>query len=279
MPYRPYAEREPFTDKHLDVNNEIKTMKEILNGTEVFIKDQTSQPIELHFTKEVQLATLVNPTIIDDELLTVTTGIKPVVGNMICLREGTNNYQGEILTSVANTTNWDITVDAPLDAAYTTGAVAAEELFNLNVDGSSTRQLFKVTPVGLQAGLKFDITRIIFSITDATSMDDALFGGLDALAKGVLLRSKNGTTKNLFIAKTNGDLKSHMYDVQYSDKAPAGFFGISGRKTWAGQSKSGVALRIGVDTADELQMIIQDDLQGLNTFHVLAMGHVVEDLI
>ena len=67
-----------------------------------------------------------------------------------------------------------------------------------------------------------------------------------------------------------------MYDVVYSDKAPAGYFGLNFRRTFGGQNKNGVVIRLCADDSDTLQVIIQDDLTDLDDFSVIAQGHIVE---
>lgn len=172
---------------------------------------------------------------------------------------------------------WTILLDTPLDFAFTVLGGCSERSTNMNVDGSGTPIIFTVTPGNLQAGLKWDVVRFLLNILDAEPMDDGKFGGVDALTNGVVIRSVNGKTKNVFNAKTNGDFRLRAYDVEYVEKAPAGQNSVSLRRTFGGQSKNGVVIRLEADTLDEFQVIIQDDLEGLTQFKGCIQGHVVED--
>ena len=246
------------------------------NALEVAIQDQYTEIIDLHLSRLIQEVTIVTNTSIDDTVVTISSDSEPTNGNTVCFKEDTAFYQGEILSHVANGDNWDITLDSPLDYAFTTSGGCSERSINLAVDGSVTPARFTVSPFGLQAGTEWDITRIMGAITDGSAMDDSTFGGITALTNGVFFRKKNGTYKNIFNAKTNADLKAHMYDVDYSDKAPAGQFGLNFRRTFAGQDKAGVTIRLRADDEDSFECIIQDDLTGLTNFQIIAQGHVVE---
>jgi len=137
-----------------------------------------------------------------------------------------------------------------------------------------------VTPVVFESGPltgEWDIVRMIGAIIDGTSMDDAKFGGIGPLTNGVVFRKKNGIYKNLFTAKSNGQMALRMYDVSYADKAPSGSFGLRFRRTWNGRDKSGVVVRLNAEDGDTFQCVIQDDLTGLDSFNVVIHGQVVLD--
>ena len=249
----------------------------ILNTVDVSVQDQTTEIIDLHLSREIQALTVAVNTNLDDTTITVTTAAEPTDGNIVCLKEGSAFYQGTILSHSANGGNWDLVLDTPLDYAYTTAGGCSERSINLAVDGSATTQVFTVSPKNLTPGTKWDIVRFIGQIVDDTEMDDGTFGGIAALTKGIVFRKVDGVTKNIFNARTNGDLSAHMYDVSYSDKAKQGTFGMKFRRTFGGQSKNGVVIRLAADTEDEFQVLIQDDLSGITDFQVIVQGHIVED--
>ena len=240
----------------------------------VKVEDKYTEIVDLHLTKIIQTATVVSGVSVDGLVLTVTTVAEPTDGSMVCLKEGTAFYQGEIISHAANTTNWDVTLDTPFDYAFTTAADCCEESEDMNVNGSSTPQIFRVTPTDLTSGTTFHINRMMAQIEDNVAMDDAKFGGITALTNGVVVRSKNGIYKNVFNAKSNGDFAAHAYDITYSDKAPAGSYGFRVRRSFNGQDKNGVVIHLDSDTSDEFQVIVQDDLTGLTKFHVIAQGHI-----
>jgi len=248
------------------------------NGLDVNVQDQTTEIIDLHLSRIIQELVITTNTSIDDTTVTITSDAEPTDGNAVCFKEGTAFYQGQILSHSANASNWDIVLDTPLDFAFTTAGGCSERTENMNVNGSATPVIFSVSPANLTAGTKWDITRFLISITDATAMDDGKFGGAAALTNGIVFRKVDGITKNIFNAKTNGDLAAHMYDVTYipDTLGPAGLYGLRGRRSFSGQDKNGVVVRLSADTNDEFQCIIQDDLTGLDSFQVIAQGHIVE---
>lgn len=244
------------------------------SALDVSVQDQTSQVVDLHLMNVLASVTLANPVSVDDLTIDLEAGhgFVAAAGETICLQEGSNFYQAEVLSVATN----EITVDTPVDSAFTVAATAQRGSNLLNVDGSSTPVVFRVSPQNL-TGIQWDIVRIIFQITDDVAMDDGKFGGIAALTNGIVVRAKDGNTKNIFNAKSNGELASHMYDVVYSDKAPAGEYGLRARRTFGGQSKNGVVIRLVGSDSDELQVLVQDNLSALLTFTAIAQGHIVEE--
>lgn len=253
----------------------LSNLEVIEASVDVNIQDQHSEVIDLYVSQLIQTVVLTTNTAINDKVITITSGVQPINGNIICLKEASAFYQGVILSSVVNGTDWDVTLDTPLDFAYTTLGGCSERNINLAVDGSVTAVEFVVSPVNLTAGTEWDVTRLLGSMLDSSSMDDGLFGALPALTNGMYFRIENGVFKNLLNIKTNGDWRIRMFDVDYSAKAPAGQYGLSFRKTYAGQSKSGVTLRIKDD--DRIVVVVQDNLTGLDSFRIVVQGHVVEN--
>ena len=121
-------------------------------------------------------------------------------------------------------------------------------------------------PVG--PSIVVDITRIMGTIIDGVAMDDGKFGGIDALTNGIVLRLNNGVISNHWNAKTNGDLGLICFDSAYTEKAPAGENGFRFRNTYAGPSKHGVTLRLGV--GEILEILVQDNLTALTDFQMMA---------
>lgn len=48
------------------------------------------------------------------------------------------------------------------------------------------------------------------------------------------------------------------------------------RRSFGGQDKNGVVIRVDGDLGESLELLIQDDLTGLETFRIVVQGHVVE---
>lgn len=246
-------------------------------GKKTFAQHKHDPDIDLHLVRVLDTLTILTDTVLDDKTIDIeTTGTVPVVGNMICLKEGTAFYQGEILTVTPIAGDqYTLTLDSQLDFAFTTVGGCSLTDKNLAVDGSVAPVTFGVSPVDLDAGTQWDITRMFVHIQGTGTMDDGLFGDLVALTNGVLFRTENEVVKNLMNAKTNGDFAEHAFDRAYADKAPAGKTAVIIRRTWAGQEKSGVAKRLKADTADTFKCIIQDNIAALDHMHVIVQGHQV----
>lgn len=251
---------------------------------DVSVQDQTTEIIDLHLTRLITAITLTVPFNIDATTASVDSAVLPVAGNMVCFKEDTAFYQAEILTVTATGgTGYDLLLDSPSDYSFSVAGVCSLRSAALNVNGSVTPVIFYASPVGLVDPVnsnkpqKWDIVRVMFQMTDNVSMDDAKFGGLTALANGIIFRKRNGTYKNIFNIKSNADFALHAYDISYSDKAPAGFFGFRSRRTFGGQEKNGVVLRLSAAENDQAQVIVRDDLRGLTKFEAVVQGHIVTD--
>lgn len=256
-------------------------MLELKKATrKVMLRDQNSAALSLFFIQQIGSETaLTNATVIDDTTVVLDSVASCSIGDFLGIFSGVTGtldkfYFGTILNIVSNT----ITLDTPIDFAFEIGDTAVCNTRDLNVNGSVTPKIFSIQEGGIGgigSTISIDITRIMLHITDDVAMDDSRFGGITALTNGVVFRSVGGITKNYFNIKNNGELSHLNFDTRYADRAPAGFFGISSRLTYAGQSKHGVAVRL--TPGDSLQIIIQDDLTALASFRIIAQGHIVED--
>jgi hypothetical protein len=239
-------------------------------GLAVNIQDQTSPPLLVYANAVHDTTTLAAATAIDDYDVIVVSNVGLLVGDYIGIFNVADArfYAGTILV-IAGTT---ISLDTPLDFAYQIGDNFQAGTKELNVDGSVTPVIFSLrTDPGIN--ITADITRIILHMTYPSSGDDANFGDLAALTKGVVLRRVDGITQNMFNVKTNGEIGELAYDKSYDTKAPAGSYGLTARLTFAGQSKLGVAIRLAPD--EDMQIIIQDNLTGLTSFRIMIEGHIV----
>jgi hypothetical protein len=236
------------------------------------LQDQDSEIIDLflHVVKaEGQLLDIACG--IDDTCVTLTAGHGATAGDLICLKEGIAYYQAKVISVDVN----ELTLDTPLDFAYSLLANVCIGDANLNKNGSVSPVIAHLAPTAVS---RWDVTRLIFHIEDNTDMDSARFGGISALTRGVVIRKKNDIYKNVFNIKCNGDFNIHNFDIEYDDKAPAGVYSLTSVRKFAGQENSGVVIRINGQTNDELQIIVQDDLTAVSRFEVLAQGHVVVDV-
>ena len=250
----------------------------------VNIQDQHTEIIDLEANVLINNITLDVNTVINDYNIIVTSVAVPTTDLTICLKEGNAFYQSKPTSVVSMGGNqYNLTMDSPLDYAFTTNVNGCLSSTNLVVDGSTTPVIFKVTPCGLDNNVSWDITRIMIIFggegigAQNDAPDDADFGVTSALTKGIVFRSVNGITKNIFNAKTNGELRSRTYDVTYTPASKAGKYSVSSRRTFAGQEKNGVTVRLDAETCDEMQIIIQDDLTEMDRGILVVQGHAVTD--
>ncbi|MCK5603253.1 hypothetical protein KAR91_15325 [Candidatus Pacearchaeota archaeon] len=243
-------------------------------GIDVNLQDQHTLALDLKFIQAqgapTTLAANANP---EDMSLTLTSVTGFVAGRIIGLfsSSGIFYFGQQIGAAVGNV----ISLDTPIDKAFLIGDNVITAIHNMNVDGSSTRQIFQIGPVGGASEIDVDITRLAGYIQDGTAMDDALFGGLSALTYGIVFRYNNGIISNIWNAKSNSDLALLCAgDFNYTEKAPSGSFGARLRNSYAGPEKHGVTIRL--FPGDKLEIIIQDNLTGLEVFNLMAQGHIVD---
>lgn len=196
-----------------------------------------------------------------------TTGF--TVGDLVRLSDTTVTERSHFHI-VAVSAGVSLTLNRPIDNDFEVGDDVTEVQIGMNQNGSLASPIsFRVTPSSSE---RFQITRIMTTMLDDSSMDDGKFGGLNALTNGVAIRTvTNGVTRTLTHWNSNADLKEDMYDVTYSAKAPAGQFGLSSRWTF---TKGEFVVDLDGATSDYFEVLIQDDLTGLLDFEVKAQGRL-----
>jgi hypothetical protein len=233
-------------------------------------QDQTSGTIDLLLFNNSGTFTLAATATVDSNTITVTAGHTIAVGHVVMLLEGAR-YSQFIVTAVVTNT---ITLDSPMDYAYTTGATGQNGSPNMGVNGSVTPVIFQIGPL---TGQSWDIVRILFVIESSGQPDSTKFGDIGSgLTNGIVLRQKNSANFNQFNCKTNGDFAARAYDISYDDRAsPASDYFFRARRTFGGTSKTGVVLRIKGTDSDKIQIIVQDNLSTLLKMNAVVQGHIV----
>lgn len=166
------------------------------------------------------------------------------------------------------------TLDRRLDVAHLAGDTITKAIINMALAGQigtmAVPQEYAMWP---EPGLIFHITRILFAMEHGTAGDLGLFGDLAPLVNGVLIRVKiNGQYGTLTNWKTNADIKTDMFDVEFDARSGGGgTWGTSGRGTF---TETGAVLRLNGDTDDRLEIYVQDDITGLDSFTMKAQGHL-----
>lgn len=257
------------------------------DSVNVEVQDQASEIIDLLMHEVLDDVTLLADYAINDQILDIeSTGYVPVVGDYLCLKEGTAFLQTAILNvSPLGGNQYRVVVDQPLDFAYTTAGGCSIQNVNLAtaVGSIGAPKTFFLSPETLNDNVVWDITRATFIMigpgpVSDPAPDDTRFGTIDALTNGIVARATDGITKNLFNAKTNADLRIRCGgDLNYIAANKQGEYSVVGRRTFSGQEKNGVVIRMSAKTNDRIEVIIQDDLTDLSVFNVNIQGHVVQN--
>jgi hypothetical protein len=252
-------------------------------GIPVNIQDQTSQDLALYLGETLDNLTILANTVIDDETIAIeTTGVVPTVGNYIFIKEVASFYQAEIITVTPISGNqYTLGISMPLDFAFSVSAVAILQNIDMNVNGSVTKRSFIASPTGLSGIEAWDVNRMIIEAAMSSQPDDGKFCDITALVagRGMYFRTKDGSTQNLFSARTNGDFKMQgAGDLTYAPKTGGqGIWGMSVRITFNGQEKRGVVKRLFASKEDEFQGWVRADLSAITRFRVMVQGQVVTE--
>ncbi|UCF50240.1 MAG: hypothetical protein JSU91_01810 [Thermoplasmatales archaeon] len=237
---------------------------------ENYIQDQTTAVVDYFVCRDLFDLEISENTVLEAYIVNVVDASSVVAGTYLCIQEGQRALQVKVLSINVN----EITIDTPLDYAFTTSATIKNRSPELNVNGSSTPVIGSLKPI---IGVKWDITRIFLNIVCSSEPDDSKFGDLASLTKGIVLRKKDGDHRTIFNVKNNGEFAQRCVVTEYTSKSGGGAFGVRAIRAFSGQDNNGVSVRLNGNAGDELQIIIQDDLSTLNSFRIVAQGHIVEE--
>lgn len=234
------------------------------------VQDQHTTMAFIMLHRHLWDGVLAEAVVLNEYTCVLPAGHGAIVGNGIGIGNTDQFFQGIITAVVSNT----ITVDSPWHYAFQAGDGVAIQTFAMNVDGSGTAVIFHAFPT---PGVELDVYRISLAIVCDTEPDDSKFGDLAALTRGILIRKRiagGETYMPMGNAKTNGQIKL-LGTAAYADKAGGGKHSVSVFADLPQQL--GVVVRLtGSDPADEqLELLVQDDLTGLDSFVGMMQGHVV----
>jgi hypothetical protein len=254
------------------VGGPVGVFTRIGNKVDVALQDQTTRNFAWRFKRLLNLVTLATDGTLGAYTLTLVSGHSFTTADHIAILEDGIPYQA----GVVDVTGDVITLDTPIPHAFTTAATAARTNVECNVDGSGAPVMFNINPTGRAV---WDITHVIFTIIGTGAMDDSLFGDQAALANGIVLRKLESATeyRNIFNAKTNGDFREMFGRAEYTTKVGGGEFSFVSDHQFGAQDGFGTVIRLSGPLAQELQILIQDDLTALTKYHVTAIGHEVQD--
>jgi len=196
-------------------------------------------------------------------LVSDSTGV--VVGEAITFYEGTRIFQNIVTDITGNI----ITFASAIDFVFTENALIEVGKWNLSQNGSVDSKLayFKAPKKGT-----FSVNTISVSMLSSSAMDDGKFGSITQLTKGFIWRYVNGIIKHLALITNNLGFWELGFDLKYSDKAPAGQYGMRARRDVIKTNGTSIYLK----NDAEFQVINQDDLTDLDTFAITLNGYIYE---
>lgn len=220
---------------------------------------------------------LAETPVVDSYILVYNSGHGLATNENLGIIEESEGEIFSVFGSIQDVSTNIITLDNPIPFEFTTNILTSfVSTENMAVDGSATNQIFSLFNSTSYIG---HLNRIIFHITDGTIMDDAKFGGISALTRGLSLRKKllSGYYINYGSPiKNNGEFGELAFDKVYDDKAPAGVYGLTVRLTYSGADKHGVAIEL--LPGESFEILVQDDLTDLTSFSVMFQGSFLNGL-
>jgi len=225
-------------------------------------------PLSENLQNSYQLAVT---AVVDSRTLVLVDATGMVAGTLFKMEELVGGVPSTFYATVMSVATNTLTLDRPIDRAFTSLAVINRENFDMaSANGSVTPVIFAYINNFPQ---KVNVTRMMLNMITADNTPYNGFGDIAApgLARGIEVRKKNndGTFTNYYNAKTNNRLDLLMFDFKFFDPThPQAVNGISGRFTFE-KLGSPVVLEQG----EELQIVVQDDLTSLLSFEAVAEGN------
>ena len=219
-------------------------------------------------------STLASGASAGDTVITIQNGDMAsfAVGDKISITEGNTEEPNCLTITVKGAAPPDtLTLDRPLDNAYTTSATVTKVEENLVANGSLSSPIsYTLTP---PADETWHILRVLGSFVMANDSSFNEFCSIAALANGVTIRENDGGTwKTLDNWKDDAAMAEAAFDLETVAKAPAGKSGQ--RLRWTFKKSSSIVKLEGANS-DYLEFLVQDNLTGgdCEVIHFTAQGH------
>lgn len=197
----------------------------------------------------------------------VVNGAIFTVTDSIQISNGTTELTFAQIQAIAGNV---LTLDRRIDNAHPIGTTVEKVIFDLSVAGTlAAPQEYIIKPEGTSV---CHVERLVLSMVHPTAGDMGLFGNLNPLPNGVLIRSRiDGKYRTLTNWKTNDEIKDDAYELLFNQRSGGG--GSYGTSALWALSTFGVEVRLDAATNDQLEIYVQDDLSLLTHFSVKAQGH------
>lgn len=239
---------------------------------DVHDSDVHTSPINEYFLRLLgTITTLTANSAAGATSITVASVAGLSVDDYIQIRNGTIERSFPQIKAIVGSV---LTLDRPLDNAFSIGDEVETISFSMNVVGTIS------SPISYKLALDIGETQHVLGFTlgmvHTGAGDNSMFGDIvGGLANGVVFRRYDGATglfSTLTVWKTNGSFVIDTYSLRYDDKAGGG----KNATTADGRIKdrSGAIIRIDKSAGDYLELLIQDDLTPLAAFTMKAQGHI-----
>jgi len=206
----------------------------------------------------------------DAKSITVVSGAGFSIGNLI--KAGITAVQEVGIITITDVVGNVITLDRPIAQTLPIGtAVKKVENDMVSLVGTlANPAIYELAP---PPGIIWQITRLLITMADNLVMDDGKFGGIPALTNGItgVVNTSAGRIANITNWKTNSDIMSDAFTVEYNDKAPAGEYGLRGE--WSFED-AGIIAELDGDNSEYLRILVQDDITANTSFKIKAQGRV-----
>lgn len=264
----------PSLSVETELNALIETTSAGGQGLAVFVQDQFTPILDVPFLAGRGSFNITTTMTVNSRTFIAQSGHGIQVDEILEFALiGTNIFmQSRVLTVVGDT----ITIDTPINYPYEAGMFFIRSVDDMRVDGSVIPKVYSIYPADGQSG---DITNINIIIESSSNMDYSTFGSLPALINGCVLRVNNGdgTYRNLFNFKTNGQFIIESFGHYFQEKAGGGRYGFLANIKYGGQDNRGVVIRLDSALMNSLEVVIQDDLStGLLQFKMIGYGSEIQ---
>lgn len=204
--------------------------------------------------------------------LTLTSAVGFAVGDQIKIANGSQEPSfPRIRTLVGNV----ITLDRPLTFAHAIGTDVTRVYTNIAEPGLTTTASVAAPIIftsHIPVGVVVHVTGMSVVMTDNSAMDFTTFGGIPALANGCVPSAYSDGVFGAYTNwKSNFDISSDSFPVEYQSKVGGGEFGLSASYNIKDSTETIVYLD--GTLGDRFQLIVQDNLTALTTFRIKLQGH------
>jgi len=234
-------------------------------------RDEVKSPVVVVFNKVTNSTTLTTTAAKGTRALVVASATGISIGSYLILFNANDGSFG--FYTVTGVSGTDVTVDNELEYDFSSGTNVDVATTDLNVDGSSTSQVFGIRgdTSGSPVKVSVHLTKVVATCVATTKPDITDFGDIASLTRGLLFRFRDGSTQNLGSAKSNIELASQAGRWELLESAISGY-GFIAELVFSGRENLNTVLQL--NPGEDLELVVQDNLTGLSSLKAIAFGHI-----